>query len=387
MNFHDLEAHYEEAELTSPIKQCKEGEGRLYTYRFFPKLMDKLMISEEALLKIDWPCYKFEIPEPPPSRDLFNPKEGYTKDNINIMLWIICCISTYWYPFHTEKIVHVTELVHYLLKVMTKLHKTHRKAIVKYTIESIRMFGDYRTIAENMSYFIQNVDIYSKYKIDWVSLNKLAIAYKYLDLGKPYDYEAIGNKNSQAYDDKPCYDESDFIEITEKESADLFDNHAKLDKQKRLGSIVGNENEIKLQSPRAYTLHRNKGNFTMVEKLRIMHDNPMYEETVEKLIKHNSANRINDVVQSPLNVFVERKKTTHVQNHPETFGDLTPENGCDVEFFEEEETIEISKRTLNLEATKDEYQYFVIPTSQCHSCHKRLEGRELKEHIILKSKS
>jgi hypothetical protein len=55
MNFHDLEAHYEEAELTSPIKQCKEGEGRLYTYRFFPKLMDKLMISEEALLKIDWP--------------------------------------------------------------------------------------------------------------------------------------------------------------------------------------------------------------------------------------------------------------------------------------------------------------------------------------------
>jgi len=52
------------------------------------------------------------------------------------------------------------------------------------------MFGDYKTIAENLNYFVQNVGTYYKYKIDWKSQNTLSIAYKYLDLGITYDFEA-----------------------------------------------------------------------------------------------------------------------------------------------------------------------------------------------------
>lgn len=59
------------------------------------------------------------------------------------------------------------------------------------------MFGDYKTIAENLNYFVQNVGTYYKYKIDWKSQNTLSIAYKYLDLGITYDFEAWANSDPE----------------------------------------------------------------------------------------------------------------------------------------------------------------------------------------------
>jgi hypothetical protein len=96
---------------------------------------------------------------------------------------------------------------------MTKLSKTHRQSIVKYAIEALRMFGSYRTIAENMSYFIQNIEIHNKYKIDWKCLNKLTIAYKYLDIGITYDFEGRINKFIDNY--SATFINNDFIEKEE----------------------------------------------------------------------------------------------------------------------------------------------------------------------------
>jgi len=56
----------------------------------------------------------------------------YTKDNISVAIWILTNISTYWYHQNNEKIVHTTALVNYLLKSIPKLHRDHRKTILKY---------------------------------------------------------------------------------------------------------------------------------------------------------------------------------------------------------------------------------------------------------------
>lgn len=201
------------------------------------------MISNDAILEIDWPLHKFDIPIPTQSFNIFLPKEPYSRDNISIIIWVVCSISTYWYHEHTEKVVHATSLVHYLLKIMTKLSKTHRQSIVKYAIEALRMFGDYRTIAENMSYFIQNIEIHNKYKIDWKCLNKLTIAYKYLDIGVTYDFEGCANKFMSNH--KASFHQSDFIEKAHKEFED-FDPRETLKNYKRIGSVVGEEYDIKL---------------------------------------------------------------------------------------------------------------------------------------------
>lgn len=289
------------------------------------------MISNDAILEIDWPTLKFDIPIPSTSFNIFLPKEPYTRDNIPIIIWVICSISTYWYHEHTEKVVHATSLVHYLLKIMTKLSKIHRQSIVKYAIEALRMFGDYRTIAENMSYFIQNIEIHNKYKIDWKCLNKLTIAYKYLDIGVTYD----------------------------------FDPGETLRHKKRIGSMVGEEHDTKLNSMNMRMLGSQSNNFTMIEKIKVMHDNPMYEDTVNvKLNKHKSDSKMNDSQSSPINVFEERKKAKTILHNSDTTPCSPYVDGCDLEFFDEEDVIEVKKRTFNLEYSEDEYRYFIIPISK-----------------------
>lgn len=57
----------------------------------------------------------------------------------------------------------------------------------------------------------------------------------------------------------------------------------------------------------------------MIEKIKVMQDNPMYEDTVKlKLNKHKSDNKMNDSQSSPINVFVERKKAKTLFNTSDT---------------------------------------------------------------------
>lgn len=101
----------------------------------------------------------------------------------------MCNISTYWYHDAKEKIVHTTALANFLLKSVSRLTRDHRRFIIKYSMEALRMFGDHKTIAENLNYFLKNVSAYNKYKIDWKCYNILSIAYKHTELGITYDYE------------------------------------------------------------------------------------------------------------------------------------------------------------------------------------------------------
>lgn len=51
-------------------------------------------------------------------------------------------------------------------KFMRDLDKSHRKIIMDHAIEIVRIFGDLKTIAGNMSYLIQNIQPFKYYKID-----------------------------------------------------------------------------------------------------------------------------------------------------------------------------------------------------------------------------
>jgi hypothetical protein len=297
----------------------------MYSYKFFPKLMEKFLHSDVS--DINWPTHEVVLENHTAVYDIFHPHKKYTKENVSTIICVISSIATYWYHEHSEKIMHVISLVNYLLKVTKRLDKDQRNIIVKYAIEAMRLFGDYKTIAENISYFTRNIDIQShKYKIDWRVLNKLYLAYKYLDLGKTYDFEELAiAKTNSGLAEKRNYDESEFIQMTEKDGDEGFSLHAPLEENRRLGSIVGDENEIKLSS---LNQKAGNGNYTMVEKKKFLSDNPVYEETMgRKISKQMSGNDPKQLPQSPLNVFEERKKYSSSNFNEDNASPCTPFEG------------------------------------------------------------
>lgn len=182
---------YENANLLSPITPYQSGKTQLYSYKFFPKLMDNLMLDECEVAEIEWPTNKQERDIRKKGYDIFNPEVNYTLENIDAMTWIVCSLSSYWYHQHSEKVAHVTWWVAQMIKLMKSNEESHLAMIMQQAIETMRMFGDYVTIASNMSYFIQSVEPFKHYKPDWKCMNKLKIAFKYLDLGTNYDFENI----------------------------------------------------------------------------------------------------------------------------------------------------------------------------------------------------
>lgn len=53
--FNDLEKFYTSEGVIVPIYPVQDKDETLYKYRFFPKLIDSLMLSSDALANIDWP--------------------------------------------------------------------------------------------------------------------------------------------------------------------------------------------------------------------------------------------------------------------------------------------------------------------------------------------
>ena len=237
------------------------------------------------------------MPEPPPSKDLFNPKIPYGRGNINIMIWIISSILSYRYHENSEKLVHVMNLLQFLLKVMTRLDRAHRKVWINSTIEVIRIFGWDRTIAENMSYFIQNIDIHSKYKINWKSLNKLMIAFKHLDLGNSYNYELLITKISQIEACKEI--------LNDAENVEYFNLNNQFLDNEWTGSIGPEEKDLGAESPIAKNIDLRKPNNTVVEKCDKEQNSPMINDAAN-LIKQRSANKNYIDSSSPLNKYEEK---------------------------------------------------------------------------------
>lgn len=128
--------------------------------------------------------------------------------------------------------------------------------------------------------------------------------------------------------------------------------------------MVGNEHDNKLNSILIRPTGSVSNNLTMVESIKAMQDNPMYEDTVyNKQSKHKSIRKLAESQNSPINVFEERKKAKTIHNKSEA----SPANhfeGCEVEFFDEEDVIDVKKRTFNLEHSVDELRYFIIPVSK-----------------------
>lgn len=55
MEYSEISQSYEDAQVLNPlIAQSYQG-AEYYKYKFFPKLMDKYLISEEALSEVEWP--------------------------------------------------------------------------------------------------------------------------------------------------------------------------------------------------------------------------------------------------------------------------------------------------------------------------------------------
>lgn len=130
VNFSVLEQLYMNENSRSLIKTKNEDDvTNPYKYSCFPKFLNSLMLDRNEIENnINWPNIVTIMSEPPPSKDLFNPKIPYSRSNINIMIWIISSIMSYRYHEDSEKIIHVINLLQFLLKVMTRLDRVHRKA-------------------------------------------------------------------------------------------------------------------------------------------------------------------------------------------------------------------------------------------------------------------
>jgi hypothetical protein len=380
VEYSKLSKMYEEADLISPILPCNEDEGDWYKYKFFPKLMDNLMLDQDEIQRINWPAEIIEIDDTKPTLSIFEPEVKYNYANINLMTWIVASLSAYRYHQHWEKIVHVTEWIHQLSKFMRLLDKSHWKIIIEHAIEIIRIFGDLKTIAGNMSYIIQNIQPFKYYKIDWKSLNKLSIAFKFLDSGITPEFENMVKKSLNG-ENKFGFADSDAIEIVKEETKDTFPTDAEFTKMMRLGSVIGSEEEIKLALAPARQVRSIRSNLTVIERKRDMHENPMYEETVNKLVKYNSSSK--KMYKSPSGPIEDGKVAQW--GSPRSGGNNTGNNAnediMDIEFFEDEEVIEINQRTFERGSGKGEFQYCTTLAAKWPTWSKNFTKPEIENSI------
>lgn len=255
-------------------------------------------------------------------------------------------------------------LIHYLLKIMSKLEKQHRKTIVNYTIEAIRTFGNYRTIAENLSYFIQNISISPKYEIKWKALNKLAIAFKHLDLGNSCISDGPNERVTLYEDCKDRFEEADYFDVHEKSIEEYFEK-ARDDTIVLNKTASGVDRDVNMSNHVESTFLKRDSNFTMVEKVKGPCSNPMYPKPLE-IVKHKSTNRDSQEIQSPLCVFIERKQKSNTIPHPPQISNVVEEN-LEEDEVSDDDKIEIKKRTFEIEFTTEQFNYFIIPGSRCKS--------------------
>ena len=248
------------------------------------------------------------------------------------------------------------------------------------------MFGDLKTIAGNMSYLIQNIQPFKYFKVDWFNLNKLSIAFKFLDSGVTPEFEAMAQR-SMIEDNKFGFADSDAIEILEEEAKDAFPSTAEFTKMMRLGSVIGNEEEIKLAVAPARQVKSIRSNLTVIEKKRDMHENPMYEETVNKMVKYNSSHK--QMHKSPSGPIDDGRAAQwgSPRSGGNNTGNICNEDMMDIEFFEDEEVIEVNQRTYERGSEKGEFQYYTSLVAKCPIWSKHFTKAEIDYSIIERLRS
>lgn len=157
VSFDQLQEMYFNESNYLPAKQSilsfKENtKANCYRYTYIPKLLASLTITNMAISKISWPPVYLRTIKIGFLRDIFNPEQYYTHENINDAIWLACWIGTYWYHENKEKRIHILQLIMQLPSM--KFTSKQREVILSQIIDNLEVFGKAHISAENLSYFI-----------------------------------------------------------------------------------------------------------------------------------------------------------------------------------------------------------------------------------------
>lgn len=89
--FNNMQEKYFKNSEFIPIKQIitsGKGETASYRYTYFPKMLDVISTDREVYKTINWPQESLTITKPWGTRDIFNPENSYTHENITDALWL-----------------------------------------------------------------------------------------------------------------------------------------------------------------------------------------------------------------------------------------------------------------------------------------------------------
>jgi hypothetical protein len=106
-NYNNLQEKYFMESKFLPIKQIitaqKSVETAFYRYTYFPKMLNILAMNYNIISSLSWPPESLKASKCGFLRDIFNPEQCYTHENINDAIWLSCWIGTYWYHENDEK--------------------------------------------------------------------------------------------------------------------------------------------------------------------------------------------------------------------------------------------------------------------------------------------
>jgi len=144
-------------------------------------MLNSIAMNFTLLNKLNWPSESLKGFKIGYLRDIFNPEQFYTHENIKDAIWLACWIGTYWYHEDSEKRIHLMQLLLELPKM--RLTTKQKDLIISQIIDNIEIFGKPAVIAENLSYFIHWVKTIPKYQVDWRHQNQLFLCFNKLCLG------------------------------------------------------------------------------------------------------------------------------------------------------------------------------------------------------------
>jgi hypothetical protein len=185
LNFNYLQEKYNMESNYLPIRQImtaqREVETAFYRYLYFPKMLQSISANYTILAGLHWPTETLKSSKIGFLRDIFNPEQWFTHENIKDAIWLTCWIGTYWYHEEAEKRIHLMQLLLELPKM--KLTIKQKDLIVSQIIDNVEIFGKPVVIAENLSYLLHCLKTIPNYVVDWRHQNQLYLCFNKLSLG------------------------------------------------------------------------------------------------------------------------------------------------------------------------------------------------------------
>lgn len=77
-----------------------------------------------------------------------------------------------------------------------------KEVLLSHIIENVGIFGKHLTIAENLSYLINGIQIIPEYETDWKTQNQLMLTFQYLNLGQSLVINLEKLANMKSYEEK-----------------------------------------------------------------------------------------------------------------------------------------------------------------------------------------